>query len=175
MHHFYIYKHIRLDTNTIFYIGKGKNSRAYDRSTRNQHWKNIVSKHGYRVEFEVKGLLESEAYIKEVELIALYKAQGQCEANKSAGGEYSATGVIQTEEHKQKIAKAQVGSKNHMYGKTKENHPNYKKKLHSEAQRKKWSKDRRGILASEETKKKLSDLRIGSSNSFLVKNTAKKP
>jgi hypothetical protein len=49
----YVYKHIRLDTNSVFYIGIGttKNyKRAYSTYNRNQYWLNIVNKFGFRVE-----------------------------------------------------------------------------------------------------------------------------
>jgi hypothetical protein len=170
VNHFYIYKHIRLDTETTFYVGKGKNNRAYDRSTRNQHWKNIVAKHGYRVEFVQKELSESEAYKMEIEIIALLKSIGQCEANKSVGGEKGALGVIQGPDHKRKIADAQLGEKNHMYGRVGEAHPNYGRSVHSEKQRQKWSKGRKGSKLSEETKALLSKIQSGEGNSFYGKS-----
>lgn len=41
----YVYAHIRLDSNTIFYIGIGKTvSRKLASSKRNPHWHNIVNK-----------------------------------------------------------------------------------------------------------------------------------
>lgn len=46
----YVYKHIRLDTNEIFYIGIGsdkKHLRAYSQRGRNKMWKEIVKKTQY--------------------------------------------------------------------------------------------------------------------------------
>lgn len=80
---YYLYRHIRLDTNKPFYIGigtKGNNyntirseyKRAYQKWGRNQHWKRVVKKVDYVIEI----LFESDEYNeikqKEIELIKLY-------------------------------------------------------------------------------------------------------
>jgi hypothetical protein len=42
----YVYKHIRKDTNEIFYIGIGVNiNRKDSKYSRNKHWHSIVKKH----------------------------------------------------------------------------------------------------------------------------------
>lgn len=42
-----VYKHIRLDTNQVFYIGVGKtDKRPYSKIYRNKHWHNVVNKAG---------------------------------------------------------------------------------------------------------------------------------
>jgi len=78
----YLYRHIRLDTNEVFYIGIGTvrkkeekyryYTRARIKNNRNKWWKHVVSKTDYRVEI----LLESDDYEfinkKEQEFIALY-------------------------------------------------------------------------------------------------------
>jgi len=50
----YVYKHTRLDTNEVFYIGIGNDleyKRAYDvRNGRNAHWKRVINKTEYTVE-----------------------------------------------------------------------------------------------------------------------------
>jgi hypothetical protein len=47
----YIYKHIRKDTNEVFYIGIAKQSyRLYSKFGRNKHWNNIVNKVGFDAE-----------------------------------------------------------------------------------------------------------------------------
>lgn len=77
----YLYKHIRLDTNEVFYIGIGgfcKNekvnsySRAYTKSKRSKFWNNITNKTEYNVEIIINNLSWEEACIKEIEFIKLY-------------------------------------------------------------------------------------------------------
>jgi hypothetical protein len=49
----YVYQHKRLDTDQVFYVGIGDGEdykRAYSTKGRNKWWKNIVSKHNYKVE-----------------------------------------------------------------------------------------------------------------------------
>ena len=103
METYYIYRHIRLDNNTPFYIGKGKGNRAHIKSNRNKYWKNIVDSSGYEVEIILDNLTEEAAFTKEIEFIALYKGLGYCEANLTNGGEGS-TGAIQSDETKTKLS-----------------------------------------------------------------------
>lgn len=85
---YYLYHHIRLDTNTVFYVGigkiykkpggfnfiseKSKYSRAFYTRNRSLFWKNIVSK----TKYDVKIILESEDInfikSKEIEHIQFY-------------------------------------------------------------------------------------------------------
>lgn len=58
---YYVYAHINAVTYEVFYIGKGKNKRAYNKSCRNIHWKNIVNKYGYFITFLADGLNEENA------------------------------------------------------------------------------------------------------------------
>jgi len=45
-----VYRHIRKDTNEIFYIGIGKSiKRMISKNYRNKHWHNIVNKTEYYV------------------------------------------------------------------------------------------------------------------------------
>lgn len=71
----YLYRHIRLDKNEPFYIGIGSDEnykRAYQKESRNKHWKNIVAKTLYEVEILLDNLTWEEACKKEIEFIALY-------------------------------------------------------------------------------------------------------
>ena len=79
---YYLYRHIRLDTNQVFYIGIGSKierqngyatyQRAYSKTGRNNFWKRITSKTTYEVEI----ILESNDYEfikqKEIEFINIY-------------------------------------------------------------------------------------------------------
>ncbi len=82
MERHYLYRHIRLDTNEVFYVGIGtknkrdlKNytySRAFSKGSRSNFWKSVINKTKYEVDI----LLESADYDwvkgKEVEFIKLY-------------------------------------------------------------------------------------------------------
>jgi hypothetical protein len=69
---YYIYLHIRKDNLKPFYIGKGKDRRAYSKKSRNNYWQNIVKKHDYKIIFLEENLSENEANIKENYWITLF-------------------------------------------------------------------------------------------------------
>jgi hypothetical protein len=84
---FYVYEHIRNDTNGIFYVGKGKANRAYTARNRNDHWHNVVNKaQGFTVKFVVKDVDEELAYLAEEERIDQLKRLGIKLANINVGG-----------------------------------------------------------------------------------------
>jgi len=107
---FFIYRHIRPDTQQVFYIGKGNNldtrlkpyKRAYKKEARTEYWENVVSKNNgvFEVEILWECETEQEANIKEIEFISLY---GRKDLNKGSlvnltdGGE-GVCGVIQRAE-----------------------------------------------------------------------------
>jgi hypothetical protein len=73
----YLYRHIRLDKNEVFYIGigkdcEGKYKRAYSKNIRNEHWFNIVSLTDYEIEIILDDLTWEKAGEKEKEFIKLY-------------------------------------------------------------------------------------------------------
>lgn len=68
---YYVYAHRKLD-GTIFYIGMGKNSRAWVRSDRSLHWTNTTRKYKYRVEIILSGLQKWYAWELESSLIDYY-------------------------------------------------------------------------------------------------------
>lgn len=82
---FYIYRHVRLDTNEVFYIGKGKTNlagkrnktvfrRAFQKSKidRSHMWHSITNKTGYTVEIVFISNDENKIKLKEQEFIKLY-------------------------------------------------------------------------------------------------------
>lgn len=83
---YYVYRHIRLDFNTPFYIGKGSTERAWSKD-RSPYWHNVVNKAGYRVEIIIKDLEESNAFQKEIEFIKFYRGLGYKLVNLTEGGE----------------------------------------------------------------------------------------
>lgn len=68
-HNFYVYAYYRLDTNEIFYIGKGHDGRCYNIQNRNNYFKNICNKVDVAVVILIDGLTEDEAFKYEVEAI----------------------------------------------------------------------------------------------------------
>lgn len=135
---FYIYRHIRLDTNTPFHVGKGFGRRAYQKTCRNLYWHNIA-KNGYEIEIILENLTEDEAFAKEKEFIKLYKSLGYCETNFTDGGE-GTSGHKHTEEIKCHWSKIRKGR------------PSLKKGIPiSEEQKLKISNTLKGHKQSEET------------------------
>lgn len=148
-----VYRHVRLDTNEVFYIGisiSGKKRRAYTNDNRNKHWHNIVNKikGEYRVDIIFDDLTVKEAQEKEKELIALY---GRRDLNKGPlcnltnGGE-GVLGIRFTEETCKKMSIDRKGRKHSEARKLAmkgilagENNPNFGKKIpdwHKEINRK---------------------------------------
>ena len=140
----YLYRHIRLDTNEVFYVGISNNianyTRANSEKNRNKWWKNITSK----TEYEVEIIFEHEDYEfikeKEREFIKLYGRKDLglgILVNLTNGGEGVSgrvmseeqknklrvttgdffRGVPKTEKQKQKMREAQTGDKSHSWGK----------------------------------------------------------
>lgn len=85
MNDFYVYVHRRLSDNKIFYVGKGKNKRAFEKSDRNSKWTNIANAHGFKVEFAVAHMEELDALKLEQDMIAWFGKENL--ANVTDGGE----------------------------------------------------------------------------------------
>jgi hypothetical protein len=85
---FYVYVHLRADSGLPFYVGKGRNGRAYDRKSRNKYWHAVARKSGVVVEFLHTGLTEEEAFSKEIEEIAWFRGYYTL-ANMTDGGDGS--------------------------------------------------------------------------------------
>lgn len=156
---YYLYRHIRLDTNEPFYIGIGtiiiskykittdekKYKRAYCIAKRSKFWKNIINKTKYTV--EILFVSNDKTFIenKEIEFIKLYGRKdintGSL-VNHNMGG-LGLNGKKLTIEHKAKIRKAAFGNTN-MLGKK---HSEETKKLISIAHKgKSISKEHKEIL-----------------------------
>lgn len=88
----YVYQHIRLDTNSVFYIGIGLGPdyrRAYKKHNRNPLWNNIVKKTEYKVEILHDNISWEEACQLEKEYILRYGklTNGGILSNFTDGGE----------------------------------------------------------------------------------------
>ena len=160
----YIYKHIRKDTNEVFYIGIAKQSyRLYSKFGRNKYWNNIVNKVGYYAEIIEDNLTWEDACKMETFWINKYGRADLNEGNlvnMTNGGE-GTIGRIFSKEHRDKIGNAHKG-KQWALGRP-----------HSEETKQKISESNKGkhdyltgLTHSEETKQKMSISKIG--NKFNV-------
>ena len=103
MEEYYIYIHRKKTNNEVFYIGKGKGYRAYDRHHRSDWWKKVVEKHGFIVEKIVENISEELALLAEIELIDAYKKRGYKLINLTNGGD-GISGYKKSEESKKKMS-----------------------------------------------------------------------
>jgi hypothetical protein len=73
----YVYRHIRLDKNEVFYVGIANHKRkdyvrANEKSRRNDWWKKIAEKTNYRIDIVFDDVTIEFAKQKEIEFIQLY-------------------------------------------------------------------------------------------------------
>ena len=108
---FYVYEHIRLSNDDIFYVGKGCGNRAYNAYGRdkNRFWKNIVEKDGgYDVRIIASGMCEELAFFVEEERISQLRHLNVRLTNMTDGGD-GIYGAIRHDEWKRKIGDAHRG------------------------------------------------------------------
>ena len=143
---YYLYRHIRCDTNDVFYVGYGTKkerkpncvidsySRAFDKQLRSLAWKSIVAKTDYTIEIILESDNKDFIHIKEKEFINLY---GRRDLNKgnlvnfSNGGDGN-QGYKLSESHKELISQQHKG------------------RVHSPETKKKISKKIKGLKRSPE-------------------------
>ena len=129
-----VYQHIRLDDNTIFYIGIGKdNYRPYSKHSRTKYWHNIVNKCGYKVEIIKDNIEWEEALEKEIELISKLgrKDLGKGDLINMTDGGQGTLGQVFSKEALLKKSNSMrgklKGEKNPMFGKKGALCPNFNK------------------------------------------------
>lgn len=102
---YYIYAHYTQDSNELYYIGKGKNNRAYSIHGRNIYWKRIYKKHGLVSRILISELEEKVALNLEKKYIEIFKKMGLCKTNIHVGGCGGDTFTNQPENKKIEIRK----------------------------------------------------------------------
>jgi len=122
MNEYYVYEYWRLDNNTCFYVGKGKNNRCYQVDNRNNLFKKVMNKTECAVVIVKEGLSEEEAHNVERKLIYKYVFE-ECYGitinrncisgepylvNATWGGE-GCSGRKMTSHTKEKIRQANIG------------------------------------------------------------------
>jgi NUMOD3 motif len=157
----YVYRHIRLDTNQVFYIGIGSSpyyKRAKSKLDRNDFWKRIVNKTDYKVEILFDNLTKEEAIEKEIEFIALYGRSNLGKGtlcNLTNGGEGTNT-LILSDASRAKMSKSQMGNTKYLLRTTPQEEIN-----------KKISQANKGKIRTEEFKQKIKDHQLKNGNPSL--------
>jgi len=84
---FYVYEWFNVETDEIFYVGKGNRNRYKNVNQRNQYFKNYYNKYECDVRKIKDNLSEEDAFSLEKELIDKYRKINQCKCNLTDGGE----------------------------------------------------------------------------------------
>lgn len=172
---YYVYEWIRLDTNKVFYIGKGHGNRYKDMSMRNKYFLNVVNKVGkenIQINIIESNLSEDVAFEREKYYIKYYKENGHPLTNMTNGGEgssnwYEFLSEEEKEKHKE-ISKSFLGKKHTEETKRKMSQSAMGRSIMTEDGRKRlseYAKNRpvwfKGHKHTEETKQKLREQRLG--------------
>lgn len=108
---FYVYEHLRADDGRVFYVGKGKNRRAFvaNRHHRSEYWHRVVNKSGgFEVRFVAQGIDEDLSFLVEMERIDQLRRLGSNLCNLTDGGD-GVAGLVRTAEHSRKIGEKHKG------------------------------------------------------------------
>lgn len=152
---YYVYYHRRASDNLPFYIGKGKEIRAWNIHRRNRHWKRVANKYGLKVELIREGMSEKEAFTLETQLIAYGKNVGWPLTNKTTGGE-GTSGRRVSLKTRRKTSKTLMG---HLV--TEDTKTKFRNRHTSEETKQKLREANKGKHPSEETKQKMSESHKG--------------
>lgn len=141
---FYIYIHRKATDNSVFYVGRGNRKRLLRTDGRNQHWHNIVKKHGFVAEIIEQDLSSEKANEREKFWIAQFRDDGCILANVTDGGG-GTCGWRRSEEQRQKLSESLTGVK------------------WDEARKKRWKGNTNGVgyVHSDEAKQAISETHKG--------------
>lgn len=105
----YVYSHIKADINDPFYIGMGKTkTRPWNMNKRSAFHKNIVKKHGVKVQILIDDVDWNTAWWWEIRWIKALKNVGYELANHTDGGDGLKNPSLET---RKKIGAAHIGNK----------------------------------------------------------------
>lgn len=169
---FYVYVHMRKTDDSVFYVGKGCRYRSTSKESRNPHWHNIVNKHGFIAEIVETGLTCEEACAAEIKLIKNLKDQGIKLCNRTDGGE-GAQGFKHSQETKETIRILKTGVKYSKEANEKKRQVLIGRKV-SDLSIAKLIERNKTMVLSEETKKRLSEIRKGKNTGPRSEETKRK-
>ena len=94
---FYVYEWYNVDTDEVFYVGKGCGKRYKEISRRNELFKEYYEKFNVDVRLLKENLSEEEAFYYEKYYVEEYKQNGQCSCNLAEAG-YGGCNFVWTDE-----------------------------------------------------------------------------
>jgi hypothetical protein len=154
---YYIYFHINLVSNEVFYVGKGNRSRAFSKWNRNRHWNNIVNKYGYRVEIIENNLSNDISLQREklyINLIGRKDLGLGPLVNHTDGGDGG--GINPSQETRKKRSEALIGNQYRLAIKhTEQTKQKIRDYIDTEQTRKNKSNSAKGRIHTEDTKSKM--------------------
>lgn len=162
-----MYIHRNKVTNVVFYVGKGKEGRAFDKKSRSSFWKRYVKKHQYVVELVEQDIQEWYAFELECDLISYYGRRDNGTGsllNLTDGGEGHSNPTTET---RAKLRESKLGDKNPSFGKTTSDRQKEAARAAclnreiSQLTRQKLSISRKGRKASESQLEKMRLARLG--------------
>lgn len=146
---YYVYEWFIVDTEEVFYVGKGKNKRYKQTKKRNKFFTDIYNTHDCDVRIVQDNLSEEDAFQKEKDLIAYYRNNTDFRLSNITDGGDGASGYVHSPEVREKISESS------------------KKRWEDESFRDKMlaiRRDENGPYKSVEFRKKISSLVQGENN-----------
>lgn len=112
---FYVYEWYIVDTNEVFYVGKGTADRYKRLNGRNYFFQCMYKTHNCDVRKIYENLTEQESFEKEVETIKFYRENTNYRLTNQTDGGEGLSGWKATDEFRNKISKLVKGSNNPNY------------------------------------------------------------
>ena len=97
---FYVYEWFNIDTQEVFYVGKGTGNRYKNKQKRNKYFIEYINTHNVDVRIVKYFQEEQEAFEYEKQLTNSYRAKGMCKCNLIDGG-YGGYSKVWTPEMKE--------------------------------------------------------------------------
>ena len=116
MNEYYVYEWYNVDTNEVFYVGKGKKDRYKHIKNRNKFFIDYYNTHNCDVRKVYINLTEEQAFEKEIDLISYYKNKTNFRLTNQTNGGEGMSGFVVSNEFREKMREIVSGTNNPNYG-----------------------------------------------------------